>query len=77
MVQARRLPQIRAAAAGGAGLLGVAAAVAAVAPVPEEAVQLAVGFEVVLLMIAGYEMYRRTTDRRLLQARYPHASGGS
>jgi len=69
VVQARRLPRLRAATAGGTAFLGLlAAAVAAVVPTPERAVQTATIFGVVLLLIAGYEVYRRAADRRLLRA---------
>lgn len=71
VVRARRLPQVRAAAAGGAASFGlVVATVAVVVPASGWAV-LMCGFGVVLVMIGGYEMYRRASDRRLLRAWHP------
>ena len=68
VIRARRLPRVRATAAVSAAFLGLlAAAVAVVAP-SERAVHTATTFGAVLVVIAGYEVYRRTADRRSVRA---------
>ena len=68
VVQARRLPRVRATAAVSTAFLGLlAAAVAVVAP-SERAVHTATALGAVLVFIAGYEVYRRAADRRLVRA---------